>query len=460
MTDSASDPTTGPTVDRGRLIDLMATEVGRFRARTPRSADMHVAAQRSLLAGVPMSWMTRWPGPYPVFVDDASGGRFTDVDGNTYIDLCLGDTGAMTGHSLPATVAAIDHQASRGITTMLPSADAIAVGDELRSRFGLPIWQIAMTATDANRFALRLARHATGRRKVLVFDWCYHGTVDEALNVLGPDGQVAPRPGNTGWATDPSLSVEIVQFNDVDALERALSTREVAAVLAEPALTNIGIVAPEPGFHDALRRITRETGTVLIIDETHTICCGPGGATMEWGLEPDMFVIGKPIGGGVPCAAYGMTDELASRVMDVVSGPDSDVAGIGGTLSANALSLAAVRATLAGALRAEDFAVAVPLAHAWADGVQSVIDDHDLPWTVNRLGCRAEYWFCPPPRNGAQAAAAVDHELDALLHLWCLNRGILLTPFHNMALFCPAHLPSDVEHHTAVFAEAVAALVS
>lgn len=451
---------TASTVDRGRLAGLMAAEEATFVARTPRSAELHEQARRSLLAGVPMSWMTRWPGPYPVVVDEASSARFTDVDGNTYIDLCLGDTGAMTGHSLPATVAALERQAPRGITTMLPSADAIAVGDELRARFGLPLWQIAMSATDANRFALRIARHATGRRKVLVFDWCYHGTVDEALNVLADDGSVVPRPGNLGWATDPSLSVEVVQFNDVDALERVLSTGEVAAVLAEPALTNIGIVTPDPGFHDALRRLTRDTGTVLIIDETHTICCGPGGATREWGLDPDMFVIGKPIGGGVPCAAYGMTEDLAARVIDVVDGPDSDVAGIGGTLTANALSLAAVCATLGSALRDEDFAVAVPLAEAWAAGVSGVIDDHGLPWTVNRLGCRAEYWFCPAPRNGADAAAAVDHELDAFLHLWCLNRGILLTPFHNMALFCPSHTPADVDHHTAVFADAVTALVS
>lgn len=447
------------SLDRDRLVPLMERERELFLRRTPRSAELHDEARRSLLAGVPMNWMTRWPGPHPVFVENASGSRFTDVDGNTYIDLCLGDTGAMTGHALPATVRALEHQAPLGITTMLPSVDAIAVGDELAARFGLPVWQMAMTATDANRFALRLARHATGRRKVLVFDWCYHGTVDEALNVLDATGRVVPRPGNTGWATDPSSSVEIVQFNDVPALEAVLASGEIAAVLAEPALTNIGIVAPEPGFHEALRELTRSNGTVLIIDETHTICCGPGGATREWGLDPDMFVIGKPIGGGVPCAAYGMTAELAGRVLDVVEGPDSDVAGIGGTLTANALALAAMRATLGSALREEDFAVAVPLAAAWADGVQRVIDDHDLPWTVNRLGCRAEYWFCPSPRNGAEAAAAVDHELDAFLHLWCMNRGILLTPFHNMALFCPSHRSSDVEHHTEVFTEAVAALV-
>ncbi|MFM7509485.1 MAG: aspartate aminotransferase family protein [Actinomycetota bacterium] len=445
-------------IDRSRLGELTAAEIRAFVESHPRSAELHEQARRSLLAGVPMNWMTRWPGPHPVFVDHAEGARFTDVDGNTYVDLCLGDTGAMTGHSLPVTVEALARRAPTGITTMLPNADAVAVGEQLRERFGLPIWQIAMTATDANRFALRLARHATGRRRVLVFNWCYHGTVDEALNVLDPDGRVVPRPGNTGWAVDPSEFVDEVEFNDVDALRTVLERGEVAAVLAEPALTNIGIVSPDPGFHDQLRHLTRATGTLLIIDETHTICVGPGGATRAWGLEPDLFVIGKPIGGGVPCAAYGMTAEVAGAVLEAASGEDADVSGIGGTLTASPLALAAVRATLDGALRGEDFAVSVPLAQRWADGVQQVIDDHRVPWTVHRLGCRAEYWFCPAPRNGGEAAAAIDHELDAFLHLWCLNRGVLLTPFHNMALFCPSHTVEDVDRHTRVFADAVAAL--
>jgi glutamate-1-semialdehyde 2,1-aminomutase len=450
---------TAGVVDRSRLPDLLAAETERFRRRTPRSAALHADARRSLLGGVPMNWMTRWPGPYPTFVAEASGARFTDVDGNTYVDLCLGDTGAMTGHALPATVEAVTEQLPRGFTTMLPSPDAVEVGDALRARFGLPVWQLAMTATDANRFALRLARHATGRRKVIVFDWCYHGTVDEALNVRRPDGRCEPRPGNTGWAVDPNEIVTVVEWNDVDQLAAALAPADVACVLAEPALTNIGIVPPEPGFHDQLRRLTRESGTLLVIDETHTICCGPGGATREWGLEPDMFVIGKPIGGGIPVAAYGMTDDVAARVAAAASSDDTDVSGIGGTLTANPVALAAVRATLAAALRAEDFAVSVPLAERWAAGVQGVVDAHDLPWTVHRLGCRAEYWFCPPPRTGADAAAAVDHELDAFLHLFCLNRGVLLTPFHNMALFCPAHTDADVDTHTEVFADAVEALV-
>ncbi|MFM7064794.1 MAG: transaminase [Actinomycetes bacterium] len=446
-------------VDRSRLPGLMEAETQLFVARTPRSAELHTRARRSLLAGVPMNWMTRWPGPHPVFVAQAEGAHFTDVDGNAYVDLCLGDTGAMTGHALPATVAALTEQAPLGITTMLPSVHAVEVGDALRERFGMPVWQIAMTATDANRFVVRLARHATGRKKVLVFNWCYHGTVDEALNVLGPDGTAVPRPGSIGWDVDPNEYVKVVEFNDLEALEEALAPGDVACVLAEPALTKIGIVPPDPGYHDELRRLTRATGTLLVIDETHTICVGPGGATEAWGLEPDLFVIGKPIAGGVPAAAYGMTTEVAEKVMAAATGDDADVGGIGGTLTANALALAAIHATLDAALRPEDFAVAVPLAERWAEGVQSVIDTHSLDWNVHRLGCRAEYWFCPPPRNGGQAAAAVDHELDAFLHLWCLNRGVLLTPFHNMALFCPAHTTADVDRHTEVFAAAVEALV-
>jgi glutamate-1-semialdehyde 2,1-aminomutase len=404
--------------------------------------------------------MRRWPGSFPLFVESAHGARNTCVDGHVYVDLCLGDTGAMTGHAPPATVAAIADRAPRGLTTMLPGEDAVWVGGELARRFGLPLWQVALSATDANRFALRLARHATGRSKVLVFDWCYHGTVDETLVTLDDEGRVRARPGNTGPPVDPSTTTSVVEFNDVDALERALSGADVACVLAEPALTNIGIVLPEPGFHAALRDVTRRTGTLLVIDETHTICAGPGGATREWGLEPDLLVIGKPIGGGIPAAAYGMTHDVAARVAAAMEADDTDVSGIGGTLAANALALAAVRATLGANLRDEDFAVAVPLAERWAAGVADVIRERQLPWSVQRLGCRAEYWFCPPPTSGAEAAAAVDHELDALMHLYALNRGILLTPFHNMALLCPSHTTADVDHHTEVFAAAVDELLA
>ena len=446
-------------IDRDRLRALRRDEEDLFVRLHPRSAVLAAQARGSLLAGVPMPWMTRWPGSFPVFVDHAEGARFTDVDGIEYVDLCLGDTGAMTGHALPEVAEAVSRRARTGITTMLPSPDAVWVGEELARRFGLPRWQLAMTATDANRFALRFARHLTGRPKVCVMDWCYHGTVDETLAVLD-HGTVVPRPGALGPQVDVALTTAVVPFNDVEALEEALATGTIAAVLMEPALTNIGIVLPEPGYLEAVRELTRRYEALLVVDETHTLCAGPGGCTRAWDLEPDMVVVGKPIGGGIPAAAYGMSLALAERLDGPMLGHDIDVAGVGGTLTGSALALAAVRATLSVALRDEDFAVAIPLAERFTAGVADVIAEAGLPWHVQRLGCRAEYWFCPPPRTGAEAAAAVDEELDAFMHLWAFNRGILLAPFHNMALFSPHHAAGDVDRHTEVFAGAVEALTA
>jgi glutamate-1-semialdehyde 2,1-aminomutase len=446
-------------INRGRLADLHQIEEARFVELHPRSAAMAAEARQHLLGGVPMAWMTRWPGAFPLFFEQAAGARFTDVDGIEYVDFCLGDTGAMTGHALPQVAEALHRQARRGITTMVPNADAAWVGGELVRRFGLPVWQMAMTATDANRFVLRFARHLTGRPKVLVFDWCYHGSVDEALVVLGPEGKPRPRPGNIGPQIDPAMTTVVVPFNDLPALEAALAKGDIACVLAEPALTNIGIVLPDAGFHEALRRLATVHGALLVMDETHTICVGPGGATAAWNLQPDFLVIGKTIGGGMPAAAYGMTAAMAERLTPVLFDDSIDVSGIGGTLTGNALALAAVRATLANTLREPDFARMVPLATSWALGVQSTIDACHLPWHVQQLGCRAEYWFCPPPGDGAAAAAAMDHELDAFMHLWAINRRILLTPFHNMALMSPHHTQADVDLHTAAFRDAVAALL-
>ncbi len=446
-------------VDRDRLASLRATEESRFVRTHPRSGDLADRAGLSLLAGVPMPWMTRWPGAFPVFLDHASGARFTDVDGHEYVDLCLGDTGAMTGHGLPEVADAVSERARSGITTMLPSADAVWVGEELTRRFGLPAWQMAMSATDANRFVLRFARHLTGRPRIAVMDWCYHGTVDETLAVLDGD-RVVPRPGALGPQVDVAVTTAVVPFNDLEALDRRLAEGDVACLLMEPALTNIGIVLPDDGYLAAVREVTRRHGVLLVIDETHTLCAGPGGCTRAWGLEPDFVVVGKPIGGGVPVAAYGMSAEVAARLSGPMLGHEIDVAGVGGTLTGNALAMAAVRATLSHALRAEDFEVAIPLAERFTDGVAGVIASHDLPWHVQRLGCRAEYWFCPPPRTGADAAAAVDEELEGFMHLWALNRGVLLTPFHNMALFSPQHTSADVDRHTEVFEEAVDALLT
>ncbi|MGH3330893.1 MAG: aspartate aminotransferase family protein [Nocardioidaceae bacterium] len=445
-------------IDRTRLRTLHRLEEQRFVDEHPRSAALAEEARHSLLAGVPMPWMTRWPGPFPLFFETAAGARFTDVDGREYVDFCLGDTGAMTGHALPGVAETIHQRARTGITTMLPSTDAAWVGEELRRRFGLPRWQLAMSATDANRFALRFARHLTGRPKVCVMDWCYHGTVDETLAVLDGDA-VVPRPGAMGPPVDVALTTKVVPFNDVTALEKALRPGDVAAVLMEPALTNIGIVLPEEGYLDAVRDVTRRTGTLLVIDETHTLCAGPGGCTGAWGLDPDMVVVGKPIGGGVPAAAYGVSQGIADVLGKRMESHDIDVAGVGGTLTGNALALAAVRQTLSTALRQEDFDTAVPLAESWAAGVAATISELGLPWHVQRLGCRAEYWFCPPPRTGADAAAATDEELEAFMHLWALNRGVLLTPFHNMALLSPHHTEADIDQHTRSFREAVEALV-
>jgi glutamate-1-semialdehyde 2,1-aminomutase len=338
---------------------------------------------------------------------------------------------------------------------MLPSETALWVGEELARRFGLPRWQFALTATDANRFAIRLARELTGRPKILVFNWCYHGTVDETFASLEGDSVVS-REANVGPPVALAETTRAVEWNDVSALERELAHGDVACVLAEPALTNIGIVHPEPGFHDALREATRKTGTLLIIDETHTLCAGPGGYTAAHGLEPDMLTVGKAIAAGIPAAAYGFSGDVAGRLEAMLPRDErADVGGIGGTVAANVLSLAAMRATLGEVLTDPAFEHMIELGKRFEAGVADAIERHGLPWHVTRLGCRVEYLFRPErPRTGSEAAAGGDAELDRLIHLYALNRGILLTPFHNMALMSPATTEADVDLHSTVFDEA------
>src|ERR1700758_2841865 len=446
-------------IDHSRLQSLMQREQKRFVDERPKSKALFDRARKSLLAGVPMNWMVKWAGAFPPFVREAQGAEFFDVDGLRYIDFCLGDTGAMTGHSPSATVKAAEEQIRRGITLMLPGEDAIIVAEELQKRFGLPYWQFALTATDANRFSIRLARQITGRPKILVFNWCYHGTVDETFITLEANATAGPRRGNIGPPVNPAVTTKVVEVNDVGALERALAPGDVACVLAEPAMTNVGIVHPQPGYHQALRELTRKHGTLLIIDETHTICAGPGGYTRAKSLDPDVLVFGKAIGGGIPGAAYGFSQELADRIVAAQDLEDCDVGGIGGTLAGNALSLAAMRATLTKVLTKEAFDRMIPLAERWAEGVARAIADASLPWHVTRLGCRAEYLFAPEtPKNGAQAHDAMDFELERFMHLYAMNRGILLTPFHNMALMSPQTEAEDVDRHTKVFREAVGEL--
>jgi len=377
-------------LDRTRLKSLTEREQMRFVDDRPKSKAIYERGKKSLLSGVPMNWMVKWAGAFPPIVREAQGAHFYDIDGHRYVDFCLGDTGAMTGHSPFATAKAIEDQVKRGITLMLPSEDAVFVAEELQRRFGLTYWQFALTATDANRFAIRLARQITGRPKILVFNWCYHGTVDETFITLHPDGTSGPRRGNVGPPVDPSVTTRVVEFNDIPALEQALAHGDVACVLAEPALTNVGIVHPAPGFHQALRELTRKHGTLLIIDETHTICAGPGGYTRAEKLDPDFLVIGKPIAGGLPAATYGFTQKVADMILERHSLEDCDTGGIGGTLAGNALSLAAMRATLAKVLTQEAFDRMIPLAERWTAGVQKAIEESRLPWHVTRLGCRAE----------------------------------------------------------------------
>jgi len=437
----------------------MAEEEVIFVKDHQKSKALFERAKKSLLAGVPMNWMVRWAGPYPIFVNEGRGAYVTDVDRHRYLDLCLGDTGSMFGHSPKAVIDAVTRQVRKGITMMLPTEDSVWVGEELSRRFGLPYWQIAMTATDANRFSIRLARQVTKRSKILVVNGCYHGTVDETLVNLDR-GRVVARSGNIGPPVDPAITTKVIEFNDVDALERALGPRDVACALMEPAMTNRGIILPDPDYHDALRKITRRCGTLLVIDETHTICCGIGGYTAAHGLNPDIITMGKPLASGVPIAAFGISQYVADRVMKRILSDGTDESGLGGTLTGNALAVSAMRATLEKVITKKNFDKMFPLAKRFEKGVQKVIDTTGVPWHVVRLGVRIEYHNTPkPPRNGGEYEASKDYELERLMHLMALNRGILLTPFHNMALISPFTTAKDVDMHTEVFRESVERLL-
>lgn len=446
---------------RHRLASLLDRERQEFARRHPRSREQYALARRSLFGGVPMTWMNKAAGGFPLFLDTASGASLRDVDGLEYVDFALGDTGAMAGHAPPATVAAVRDQLGHGLTTMMPTPDAAWVGAELARRFGLPLWSFALTATDANRWAIRLARAVTGRPKILVDSYCYHGSVDEVLVKVDEHGNQVIREGNVGAPVDPTTTTRVVEYNDVEALEHELSYGDVACVLMEPALTNIGIVLPRPGYLEAVRDLCTRTGTLLINDETHTISAGPGGATQAWGLHPDVLTIGKAIGGGIPCGAYGLSAELAERIEAMPDLDLVDMGGVGGTLAGNPVSITAMRATLAEVLTDDAWPAMTALADRFGDAVEAVIARHGMPWSVSRLGARVEYRFCrPAPRSGGESAAAADGELEDYLHTYLANRGVLLTPFHNMALMSPATTEADVDRHTEVFTAAVDELVA
>jgi glutamate-1-semialdehyde 2,1-aminomutase len=433
-------------------------EARAFRAARPKSAASIDNGIEGFFDGVPMHWMTDWPTPFPIVVAEARGARIADIDGNRLDDFCLGDTGSMFGHSPPPVARAIRRQAGRGLTYMLPSEDALVLGHLLAARFGLPFWQIATTATDANRFALRVARAVTGRDKVLVFNGCYHGSVDETMVRL-KDGRPVNRPGLAGEFRDLTQRTKIVEFNDIGALQAALEDRDVACVITEPVLTNSCMVLPQPGFHEALRKLTRETGTLLLIDETHTISTGPGGYTKAFGLEPDLFVLGKPVAGGVPASVWGMSEAVASRYAAYNQTKEPGYSGMGTTLSANPLQFAAMRATLEEVMTEQNYAHMERLARKLEAGQAAVIDRFGLPWHVARVGARVEFICAPGPlANGAQAETAHAPKLEAAIHLALVNRGVLIAPFHNMMLISPATAAAQVNRLISAFADAAAEL--
>ena len=439
-------------INRENLAALRKKEDARFLELHPASGELFKKGQAHMPGGVPMSWMAKWPGAYPVFVKEAKGARFSDVDGNTYIDFCLGDTGSMTGHSPDATVAAIREQVGKGVTAMLPTADASVVSAELARRFGLPLWQFTVSATDANRHVIRYSRMITGRSKIVVIDRCYHGSVDETFATLDGAGKTVSREGNIGAPVALDQTTRVVEFNDIAGMDKALAHGDVAAILMEPAMTNVGIVLPQAGYLEAVQELAKKHGTILIIDETHTISVGPGGMTADLGLKPDFLTIGKAIAGGIPTGTFGMTQKIADDIARLVELEIIDTGGIGGTLAGNALSLASMRATLTQVLTQENFDRMIELGTRWSDGVDGAIKEFDLPWTCNRLGARGEYMFAQSaPITGADANNAGDFELEQYIHLRMLNDGFLITPFHNMALMCPDTTAADVDAHTHAF---------
>ncbi len=444
-------------IDRDHLKSLIAREAADFEERHPKSRELFEQAGDGLLAGVPMTWMLAWQSSFPVFVDRASGSRLFDVDGHEYVDFVYGITAAMFGHANPAVVAAVTDRVQNGTTFLLPTADSVWLAHELKRRFGLPSWQVALTSTDANRFVIRVARALTQRPKVLVFDGCYHGSIGDTMVRL-QDGEIHPIFNGLNLGRDVSETTKVIEFNDVPALEAALAPGDVACVMTEPALTFDGMVLPDEGFHDALRRLTRDTGTYLAFDETHTICAGPRGYSVANGLEPDFLVFGKAIGGGVPAAVYGMTAEVAQRTVDLMARGEDP--GIGGTLMGNALSIAALRANLEHVMTEAAYATMTELCSRLVEGMAGVIEDHSIPWRVSQLGARATLQFqAEPPRTGAESHESTDHELETYLVLYGINRGLLVPPFHNTRTISPALTAEDIDRHTEVFSACIKTLI-
>ena len=441
-----------------RLEKLRAREAKRFATGRPKARAALDQGAEAFLDGVPLHWMKDWPMPHLPLISKAKGARITDIDGYEIDDFCLGDTGSMFGHS-PAPVAkAIRHQAARGLTYMLPSEDTLEAGRLLTERFGDFRWQIATTATDANRFAIRVARAITGRAKILVFNGCYHGTVDDAMVEL-VHGVTQNRQGLMGQVADLTLGAVACEFNDLAEVESALAKGDVAAILTEPVMTNSCMVLPDPGFHDGLRALSQKYGALLMIDETHTISSGLGGYTGVHGLQPDIFVVGKCVAGGMPTAVWGLSPETAARYAAANEARAPGHSGMGTTLSANPMQFACLKATLSEVMTAKNYAHMEKLADRLSAGLAKSITRHKAPWHVVRVGARVEFICAPGPlHNGSEAALAHQPAVESALHVALLNRGCLIAPFHNMMLISPATKKRQVDRLIAAFDEILSEL--
>jgi glutamate-1-semialdehyde 2,1-aminomutase len=433
-------------VSEKSVLALLEREKALYVSRNSRSKQLAEQAAGNWLRGVPMHWMVDWGLPFPLFVSSAKGAEFTSADNHQHADFCLGDTGAMFGHSPDVIAETLARAGGTGLSTMLPSEDAVDVGKLLESRFGLPVWQITATASDANRAVIRWCRAITGRTKILVFNHCYHGCVDDTF-ITADHGMVKMVDGLVGEPRDLTAFTKIVEFNDRSSLEKALADQDVACVLAEPVMTNVGMVLPAPGFLEFLREVTRKTGTLLILDETHTLSTGPGGYAKAHGIAPDGLVFGKPIAGGIPAAAYGFSSEVAKRISTFLAKRGDGRSGIGTTLAGSRIQLALIKTVLTHFFTEEAFAPLIQLARRLEKGIADVIIKYNLAWHVTRVGARVEFICCEhPPRNGYEASLVIHQPVDVAVHHYLLNRGVVITPFHNMMLICPATTDTHVAH--------------
>lgn len=435
----------GVQVSENAVKSMLEREKALFIQRNPRSKALAEEAAAHWLRGVPMHWMVDWETPFPLFINAASGITLTDADGHQYLDFCLGDTGAMFGHSPPPVVECLAREGARGLTTMMPSEDAAAVGQLLNDRFGLPYWQVTTSASDANRAVLRWCRAITGRKKILIFNHCYHGAVDDTF--VGLEGGALKQFHDlVGEPRDLTQFTKVIEFNDIPALDAALADGDVACVLAEPVMTNVGMVLPAPGYLEHLRAATRKTGTLLVIDETHTLSTGPGGYARQHGIAADALVFGKPIAGGIPAAVYGFSAELGNGIRDYLAGRGSGRSGIGTTLSGSRIQLALIKTVLENYFTSDAYAPLLALAEKLEAEIASLIEKHSAPWHVTRVGARVEFMCVKtPPRNGHEASQVIHRPIDTAVHHYLLNRGVVITPFHNMMLICPATKASDVD---------------